>query len=551
MQYVLLKNNGVLPLKNDLSEYFLTGPNAASIDVLLGNYYGVNPNLVTILEGVSKAIHPASQIQYKLGAMLSQKAINPMDWSSGNAGIADVTIAVLGISSLLEGEEGESLASATAGDRLDYNLPENQLEYLRKLRNAADNNPNDKLSLFNLENSIEELTLNKTNEFNVYFYLNDSDAENDTYNQYALPTTFKNTVPNQILTAKVLFIDSDCHSLGKVELIANPSLLLNANDVIGCDLGDGNAEFDFVSIENEILNDLNLTGTISIFFYENTENAMTNTNPLPQTYVSSEKLIFFKVEKNGICYGAGSFNLKINYFPPIELTEILAICNNQFPTTITANIPIDIQQNYTYIWSTGENTHDIEIKNEQQLSVKIIDKVFKCEKVKYFDIKQVSSPIITDINININNQIVTILTKSNFNNVYSIDNPSSEYQSENSFLNVTPGIHTVYIKDIYDCDVTVKNIFVLGFPKFFTPNNDGINDSWGIKGLDLDNFTYSNINIFDRFGKHLLTLNPKLTWNGVYNSTFLNSNDYWFTIDITDKENIIKSYKGHFSLIRK
>jgi len=141
---VLLKNNGVLPLKNDLSEYFLTGPNAASIDVLLGNYYGVNPNLVTILEGVSKAIHPASQIQYKLGAMLSQKAINPMDWSSGNAGIADVTIAVLGISSLLEGEEGESLASATAGDRLDYNLPENQLEYLRKLRNAAANNPNDK-----------------------------------------------------------------------------------------------------------------------------------------------------------------------------------------------------------------------------------------------------------------------------------------------------------------------------------------------------------------------------------------------------------------------
>lgn len=416
---------------------------------------------------------------------------------------------------------------------------------------SYDNNPNDKLSLFNLENSIEELTLNKTNEFNVYFYLNDSDAENDTYNQYALPTTFKNTVPNQILTAKVLFIDSDCHSLGKVELIANPSLLLNANDVIGCDLGDGNAEFDFVSIENEILNDLNLTGTISIFFYENTENAMTNTNPLPQTYVSSEKLIFFKVEKNGICYGAGSFNLKINYFPPIELTEILAICINQFPTTITANIPIDIQQNYTYIWSTGENTHDIEIKNEQQLSVKIIDKVFKCEKVKYFDIKQVSSPIITDINININNQIVTILTKSNFNNVYSIDNPSSEYQSENSFLNVTPGIHTVYIKDIYDCDVTVKNIFVLGFPKFFTPNNDGMNDSWGIKGLDLDNFTYSNINIFDRFGKHLLTLNPKLTWNGVYNSTFLNSNDYWFTIDITDKENIIKSYKGHFSLIRK
>lgn len=102
---VLLKNNGVLPLKNDLSKYFITGPNAANTDILLGNYYGVNPNTVTILEGVAANINPASQLQYRLGAMLNQVAVNPMDWASGSAGSSDVTIAVLGISSLLEGEE--------------------------------------------------------------------------------------------------------------------------------------------------------------------------------------------------------------------------------------------------------------------------------------------------------------------------------------------------------------------------------------------------------------------------------------------------------------
>src|SRR5699024_3520877 len=37
---VLLKNNGVLPLKNDLPQYYITGPNASSIDALIGNYYG-------------------------------------------------------------------------------------------------------------------------------------------------------------------------------------------------------------------------------------------------------------------------------------------------------------------------------------------------------------------------------------------------------------------------------------------------------------------------------------------------------------------------------
>jgi len=138
---VMLKNNGVLPLKNDLSKYFITGPNAANVDILLGNYYGVNPNMVTILEGMAEAVDPASQLQYRIGAMLATPAVNPQDWASGQAGNSDATIAVLGISSLLEGEEGESLASATAGDRLDYNLPAHQIEYLKKLRNAAGERP--------------------------------------------------------------------------------------------------------------------------------------------------------------------------------------------------------------------------------------------------------------------------------------------------------------------------------------------------------------------------------------------------------------------------
>lgn len=141
---VLLKNNGVLPLKKDLSKYFVTGPNATSVDVLLGNYYGVNPNLVTILEGVAGAIDKASQLNYTLGTMLNQAPVNPIDWATGNASNSDATIVALGISGLIEGEEGESIASPTAGDRLDYDLPQNQIEYLKKLRKAADKNETNK-----------------------------------------------------------------------------------------------------------------------------------------------------------------------------------------------------------------------------------------------------------------------------------------------------------------------------------------------------------------------------------------------------------------------
>ena len=131
---VLLKNNGALPLKDNLPKYFVTGPNAAGTDVLMGNYFGVNGNLVTILEGLASHVRPGSQLQYKQGVLLDRDNINPIDWTTGDARSADAVVVVLGISGLLEGEEGESIASPSAGDRLDYTIPGNQVDFLRKLK---------------------------------------------------------------------------------------------------------------------------------------------------------------------------------------------------------------------------------------------------------------------------------------------------------------------------------------------------------------------------------------------------------------------------------
>ncbi|UOR06558.1 glycoside hydrolase family 3 C-terminal domain-containing protein [Hymenobacter aerilatus] len=135
---VLLKNNGVLPLRNDLAKYFVTGPNAANLDALLGNYYGVNPSMSTILEGLVAGVSPASQMQYRPGALLDRPNQNGVDWVSGTARTSDATFVVLGINGLLEGEEGESIASPSFGDRLDYNLPKNQIDFLRGLRKNND-----------------------------------------------------------------------------------------------------------------------------------------------------------------------------------------------------------------------------------------------------------------------------------------------------------------------------------------------------------------------------------------------------------------------------
>lgn len=133
---VLLKNNGVLPLRNDLQRYYVVGPNAASIDALLGNYFGVNGNIVTFLEGITSRVKTGSQVLYSPGTTLDSKNVNPVDWSSGEASTADANIVVMGLTRHLEGEEGESISSPYFGDRIDYDIPENQLEYLRKIKGA-------------------------------------------------------------------------------------------------------------------------------------------------------------------------------------------------------------------------------------------------------------------------------------------------------------------------------------------------------------------------------------------------------------------------------
>jgi beta-glucosidase len=133
---VLLKNDGVLPLDKDLKTLYITGPQANNSTVLLGNYYGISKRLVNMVEGITGCVSAGTTVDYRMGTLEYWENANPIDWATGNAKEADATIAVMGISQLLEGEEGESLASPSKGDRYDLNLPPNQMEYLRKLKDG-------------------------------------------------------------------------------------------------------------------------------------------------------------------------------------------------------------------------------------------------------------------------------------------------------------------------------------------------------------------------------------------------------------------------------
>ncbi|MEM7105772.1 MAG: glycoside hydrolase family 3 C-terminal domain-containing protein [Bacteroidota bacterium] len=137
---VLLKNkNNLLPLQKDLSSIYVCGPMATHAQALLANYYGVSEDMATFLEGVTGAVSHSTKIRYSQSALLDRKNINPIDWFSQYAEITDVTIAFVGISQLIEGEEGESIASPTKGDRMDIRLPQSQIDFLKLIRSKARN----------------------------------------------------------------------------------------------------------------------------------------------------------------------------------------------------------------------------------------------------------------------------------------------------------------------------------------------------------------------------------------------------------------------------
>jgi len=131
---VLLKNkNGILPIKPEAGSIFVTGPAAASVDALLGNYHGVNTGLVTILEGIAGRVPEGTQLAYRPGCQWTDASITPINWAEFEAATSDLTVICAGTSPLMEGEEGDSILTAESGDRDDIALPEVQKAFIRTI----------------------------------------------------------------------------------------------------------------------------------------------------------------------------------------------------------------------------------------------------------------------------------------------------------------------------------------------------------------------------------------------------------------------------------
>lgn len=129
---VLLTNkNNTLPLSPDLKNILVTGPNADETNVLLANYNGNSGNLVTVLEGITNTVSASTVILHNKGCALTDTSKLDIHWMISEA---DAVVAVLGLSPLMEGENGDAYLSEAGGDKKDIRFPYAQLKYLKALR---------------------------------------------------------------------------------------------------------------------------------------------------------------------------------------------------------------------------------------------------------------------------------------------------------------------------------------------------------------------------------------------------------------------------------
>lgn len=409
----------------------------------------------------------------------------------------------------------------------------------------------DGLSSFNLNTYTDDIVRNELGQvvpiWDISFF------EDEDLTIPINSASYTNTSNNQIVYAKVFDEFSGCHNSSEVTLQVNSSLG-NAASLEVCDdfIVDGFAFFDLTEADGQILENSPVNANIG--YYVTYNDALLRVNEIIDYYFNEEpyqQTIYARVDIDDVCHAINEVNLSVKELPNVTQFEEVYYCLNSYPETITISGGIldDIPNNYAYDWSTGETTINININEIGDYEV-LVTRPAGCTNRRTVRVLPSSTAAIETIEvIDISeNNTITVLVSGEGDYVYALDDENGAYQESNVFENVAIGIHTVYIKDIKaNCGVVSEAVSVLGFPKFFTPNGDTINDTWQIKGFSSEFPVTATIKIYNRYGKLLTILNqdnPK--WDGIFNGQRLPTDDYWFEAVLADG----RTFNGHFTLKR-
>ncbi len=219
-----------------------------------------------------------------------------------------------------------------------------------------------------------------------------------------------------------------------------------------------------------------------------------------------------------------------------------------FPIIDTEIAELDYRFNWYYNDTilNSENSSFIVANQSGDYTVEVINPS-GCSKFYSTKVESSSAPFEFTYNLegNIfsNDQNLTIHVQGFGDYLFQLDDGIP--QQSNSFGNISPGFYELKVTDINGCGNRTSDIVVVDYPKFFTPNNDGLNDLWNINFDALG--VNGRIKIYDRYGKFLKILDSKSAgWDGIYNGKILPSSDYWFELLLDNGQ----SFKNHFTLKR-
>jgi len=434
-------------------------------------------------------------------------------------------------------------------------------------KNCDEDGTADGFTDFNL-NEITPIITNNVSGLTVSYHLTAADASSST--NPINPSPFNNQTASTVY-ARVQN-SFGCFSVSTITLSVSSTLLPASfnYELTACDKdanADGFFAFNLTEASTVFINQLPAGQPLSVHYYRNLNDAQLEQNEIsPTNYINQTKdsqVLYVRVENenDGNCYGIGPFlTLTVQQIPQFEVNPTAIVCLNLPPITLQTFNP---QGNYTYEWTNASgtmiSTNSSAVVAEAGVYTVIATSVLNCESfpktvtVTASDIATITMNDITVVDDSDNNSITVNNTNLGAGDyAFALDAPFGPFQDETYFENLLPGIYTLYVSDKNSCGVAALDIAILGFPKFFTPNDDGQNDTWKVLGTDLNNIQISGIYVFDRFGK--LVADVDLTgegWDGFYNGEKLPAADYWYLVKFTDQYGNYREKRGNLSLIRR
>lgn len=304
----------------------------------------------------------------------------------------------------------------------------------------------------------------------------------------------------------------------KVTLTAN-SLPANDYNLAFCNDTTSNSKLeDLTQYQENLIS--NSSTYIFEYFDQNNQKISDFKN---RNLIIGQNIFNVKISTTDGCWKTVKLILQLNPKPLVNLPAEAEYCRGLF-------VELDAGGGYSsYSWNNGEKTQKISVNKEGTYTVKVTN-ASNCENTSSTLVKQSILANILKVEIFNNNAKVLLSSTGDFE--YSLNNIN--WQNSNEFKNLGNGNHTVFVRTKLGCIIGQMNFTIFNISNSFTPNGDGINDTWKIDGME--NYPNSEVTVLDRQSTIVLRTitNGTFEWNGHFNGRVLPSGTYWYIIKVSD-----------------